>query len=473
MASRPLVCVDIETTGTNPLRDRVTEVAAIAIEDGAVVDEWCSLVNPETSVPAHIQAITGITNEMLEDAPTFPQIAGTLEALLAGRVFVAHNARFDYGFLRNELKRTGRRLKAPVLCTVKLSRRLYPEYRRHNLDSLIRRHGLAGEDRHRALGDARVLWRFLEHVRHTKAPELVESTIAELLARPALPAGLSQRDLDAIPDGPGVYLFYDERNTLLYVGKSVGLRGRVMAHFAGDHSLNKDMQLARQVRRVDWVETAGELGALLKEAQLIKDRQPVYNRALRRHNSLCSYQWDPAGPATAPRLVDTHALDTAELTHLFGLFRSRRTAVQAFRNLVDEHGLCHKLTGLEKTSRGPCFAHQLKRCRGACVGAEDPVRHRLRLLEALTPLKVQAWPFEGRIGVREHAPDGRRVDVHLLDHWCYLGTVTSDRQMDLFGFQERTAVFDADIYRILARFLHRRGGRLDVLGEAALRSTGL
>lgn len=473
MIQRPLACVDIETTGTNPLRDRVTEVAAVVIEEGTVVEEWSTLVNPGTSVPPYIQSITGITNEMLEDAPDFAAIVDTLDRLLAGRVFVAHNARFDYGFLKNEFRRTGRSLRRPVLCTVKLSRRLFPEYRRHNLDSLIARHGLGGEARHRALGDARVLWRFLDKLEELRDPPGVAAAVAELLARPALPAGLAWRDMEAIPDGPGVYLFYDERNTLLYVGKSVNLRSRVMSHFSGDHSLAKDMQLSRQVRRVDWVETAGELGALLKEAQLIKERQPVYNRALRRHAGLCSWWWDPDDAAdAAPRLVDTRSLPADTTHNLYGLFRSRRVAQATFRKLVDEHGLCHKVTGLEKTGRGPCFAHQLRRCRGACVGLETSLQHRLRMMTALAPLRVRTWPFAGRIGLRERAPEGGRVDVHLLDHWRYLGTVTDARQRELFDARGCDAPFDADIYGILWRFMERRHRRLDVLTTEELEARG-
>jgi DNA polymerase-3 subunit epsilon len=474
MLDRPLVCVDLETTGTNPVRDRVTEVAVITVQDGEVTQEWSTLLNPETWVPAQIQALTGITNEMLDDSPTFVEIADALFELLEGRLFVAHNARFDYGFLRNEFRRAGRQLQLPVLCTVKLSRRLFPEYRQHSLDSLIGRYGLDCEARHRALGDARALWRFVQKLDELKDPSIVRAAVAELLARPALPAGLSQRDLDEIPEAPGVYLFYDGQNSPLYVGKSINLRSRVLSHFAGDHRLNKDMRIAQQVRRVEWVQTAGELGALLKEAQLVKDLLPIYNRALRRHTSLWSLQWDPMDEAgSPPRLIDAHTLDTGDLENLYGLFRTRRKALDAFRELIDDHGLCHKLTGLEKTSRGPCFSHQLKRCRGACVGTESPLQHRIRLMQALAPWKIQAWPFDGRVGIRECSPDGKRIDVHLLDHWCYLGTVKSDAQMDLFGFHERTAMFDVDTYRILQRFFERKGSRLDMIGDEALRARGL
>ncbi|MGH8765786.1 MAG: 3'-5' exonuclease, partial [Burkholderiales bacterium] len=133
----PLAIVDVETTGAHPAWDRVTEIAVVEVAQGDVVSEWSTLVNPGTSIPPAIQALTGITNAMVEDAPAFEDIAAGIYERLDGRVFVAHNARFDYGFLRHEFERAGLRFQAKTLCTVKLSRRLYPQHARHNLDSLI------------------------------------------------------------------------------------------------------------------------------------------------------------------------------------------------------------------------------------------------------------------------------------------------------------------------------------------------
>src|SRR5258707_12487935 len=157
----PLAIVDLETTGAHPAWDRVTEIAVVEVQEGEVVSEWSTLVNPGTSIPPAIQALTGITNAMVADAPAFEDLAADLYERLDGRVLVAHNARFDYGFLRHAFGRAGKRFRARTLCTVKLSRRLYPAHARHNLDSLIERHGLHCDARHRALGDARAVWHFL------------------------------------------------------------------------------------------------------------------------------------------------------------------------------------------------------------------------------------------------------------------------------------------------------------------------
>lgn len=157
----PLAIVDLETTGGHPAHDRVTEIALIEVEGGEVTGEWSTLVNPGTAIPSGIQALTGITDAMVADAPRFGALAAQLHARLEGRVLVAHNARFDYGFLRHEFERAGLPFRADTLCTVKLSRRLYPGHARHNLDSVIRRHGIECRARHRAMGDADAVWQFL------------------------------------------------------------------------------------------------------------------------------------------------------------------------------------------------------------------------------------------------------------------------------------------------------------------------
>jgi DNA polymerase-3 subunit epsilon len=185
MFSPSIAFIDLETTGTTATGDRITEIGIVRVEDGELAEEWSTLVNPERSIPEEIQALTGITNAMVRGAPTFAQVAREVLERLEGHLFVAHNARFDYGFIKNEFRRLETTFTADVLCTVRLSRRLYPDAVGHGLDALIARHGLNTGDRsgtypepgygenqgpsrvgprtgrHSALGDARVLWQFV------------------------------------------------------------------------------------------------------------------------------------------------------------------------------------------------------------------------------------------------------------------------------------------------------------------------
>ena len=190
MLASSVAFVDLETTGTTASADRVTEVGVVRVDDGMCVSEWSTLVNPQCSIPAAIQALTGIDNAMVANAPTFAQIADGLAERLRGCLFVAHNARFDYGFLKHEFGRLGHAFTAKVLCTVKLSRRLFTDFARHNLDSLIERHRLPSLDRHRALGDARILWAFVQALYRERPADEIDARRFPTLHR--LAAGLAQ-----------------------------------------------------------------------------------------------------------------------------------------------------------------------------------------------------------------------------------------------------------------------------------------
>ncbi|MEW6689839.1 MAG: exonuclease domain-containing protein [Pseudomonadota bacterium] len=456
----PLAIVDVETTGAHPAWDRVTEVAVVEVEGGDVTAEWSTLVNPGTSIPPAIQALTGITNEMVAGAPAFEDLAPGLYERLEGRVLVAHNARFDYGFLRHEFERAGLRYQARTLCTVKLSRRLYPEHARHSLDSLIERHGLRCEARHRALGDAQAVWQFLRLAAEERGAGRVQDLARQLSKLPALPAHLERAAVDAIPEAPGVYLFYGERDAPLYVGKSVAMRSRVLQHFAADVDSPREREIARELRRIEWQRTCGELGALLREAELVKKLAPVFNRHLRRTGELSAFAFD----SKDLQLVNAEQINSETLPFLHGLFRSRRAALEALRGLANEHGLCLQALGFERGRRGACFRHQIGRCAGVCAGRESVHAHQARLAAALARLKTAAWPWRGPIGVLESDEERDATDLHVVHNWCWLGTANCEAEAAALLESPARARFDLDQYRILARHLGRGRARIVELG---------
>ncbi len=458
-----LVFVDLETTGTNPVVDRITEIGIVEVDAAGRATRWSSLVNPEVPIPSFIQGLTGISNAMVAGAPTFAELAPALHDRLQGALFVAHNARFDYGFLRNAFSEAGLPYKSDVLCTVKLSRALYPKERKHNLDTLIERHDLKADARHRALADADLLWQLWQKLTTTLPAETFDAALASLLQRPSLPSHLPTDALDQIPDAPGVYLFYGENDLPLYVGKSVRLRQRVLSHFNADHKLYKDMRLSQQLHRIEVRETAGEIGALLLEAQLVKDLQPVHNRLLRRQGDLCAWRLkeDDKG-RTQPVLTYASEQDFGRADRLYGLFSSKRKAETALREMAESHQLCLVQLGLEKQAgtNKPCFGWQLKRCKGVCVGKEAESFHRARLEAALSSLHVKTWPHAGAVGLVERFGDDR-TDIHVVNNWCYLGTARSEHELhSLLEHAPARPAFDLDTYKILSRAMLR--GELDV-----------
>jgi DNA polymerase III subunit epsilon len=446
----PLAIVDVETTGSDPASDRITEIAVLEVSGFALTAQWSTLVNPGGAIPGSIQALTGITQEMVESAPRFAEIAAELYERLAGRVFVAHNARFDYGFLRREFDRAGLKYLARTLCTVRLSRRLYPGEHGHDLDSLIERHGLECEARHRAAPDAAALWQFLCVAAADHGEDVLEVAARQVSRQPTLPPHLERGAVDAIPDAPGVYLFYDDGAAPLYIGKSRAMRSRVLQHFIAGSSWTP------RVRRIEWQRTAGELGALLREAALVKELDPVYNRQLRRPGQLCGFAFD----GRRLRLARGEEIDAETLPFVYGLWRSRAAAMAALRAAADEHQLCLQVLGFESGAlRSPCFRHQVGRCAGVCAGKENIHVHHARVATALAGLKSAAWPHRGPLGVVEHDRGRDATEVHVLDRWCYLGTASCDSEVAEL-LEERRRRFDYDHYRILARHLGKRGVRV-------------
>lgn len=474
MFAPAIAFVDLETTGTTSTGDRVTEIGIVRVHDGELIDEWSSLVNPERSIPEDIQALTGISNAMVRGAPTFAQLAREVRERLDGHLFVAHNARFDYGFMKNEFRRQEIAYTADVLCTVRLSRRLYPTAVGHGLDAVIARHGLheavAGDaqsrtGRHSALGDARALWLFVQCLYRDKELADIEAAVRRLLKIPSLPPQLAAEVLEGLPEGPGVYRFYGVNDLPIYIGKSVNLRERIRSHFSSDYRSANDLRLSGEIQRIEVEETAGEMGALLREARLVKELLPLHNHRLRRKLNACFVRLpDLRG---APEVVANKDLDWGEYfagrnnagaaDALHGPFAAKPNVRKLLEELAHEHGLCWRLLGWEKRG-GPCFARQVRRCRGACLGEESAQAHNVRLATALAPWRVADWPFEGRVVIRERHPDGHIEEAHVFDRWWHLGSARSEDELAAILEARSEIGFDPDVYKIVQAHLarHRR-----------------
>ena len=465
--------LDIETTGGNSARDRITEIGIRFWRAGEVVGEWQTLLNPETRISPFIENLTGISNAMVADAPVFEEVADELETQLKGKVFVAHNARFDYGFIKSEFRRLGRLFSAKVLCTVKLSRRLYPEFRRHNMDALIARHGLAQVQRHRAMGDVSAMLAFFEHARSEKSDEAFDSALRELLQRPSIPSHLPPDTLQDLPRGPGVYRFYGENDVLLYVGKSTNIAQRVASHFSGDHNSARGVRMSESLRRVEWTETAGELGALLLELKQIKTLKPLFNRRSRAAKNLVSIELykNEAGYLQA-RLV--REIEPYRLGDYFGLFRSKRDAERALGGIAAKNELCNRLLGLEPEHEGPCFQRSLGRCKGACEELENVERYNLRVQIAFHSLRLKTWPWKGPVGIVEQGARSGRTDILVVYNWMHVATLHDEEQLEDLSLRGQAVTFDLDSYKLLIGALmdRKQGGReryrvieLPALGE--------
>lgn len=447
-----LIFIDLETTGPNPAVDRITEIGIVEVSAQGV-RSWSTLVNPQTPIPPFISRLTGISDDMVRDAPTFGALEQEVRHRLQDGLFIAHNARFDYGFLRNAFKRIGTNLHCEVLCTVKLSRKLFPNEIRHSLDALIERYGLRTDARHRALADADLLWQFWRKLEQAVPSEQLHAAAVQLLQRPNLPEHLDQDLLDDLPDTPGVYIFYGEHDVPLHVGRAAQLRQRVLSHFQTDRPSYKDQLLARQLRRIDWQETVGEIGAQLLETRLMKTLHPVHDDAGRHKQGLCAWQLRTTQTGELrPVLTYASEQDFGRAERLYGLFTTREKAQMALRALAGKHALCTSLLGLENTPTGsPCPMHASDTC--TCMDLEASVEHALRLEQALSALKLLAWPYPGPVALVESAADGSQ-EIHLVDNWCCLGSTRNEQDLwPLLDQAPAAPAFDLDTYRIVSRAL--------------------
>ncbi len=256
-------------------------------------------------------------------------------------------------------------------------------------------------------------------------------------------------DLDslaALPRTSGVYIFKGEGKLPIYIGKSVDIRARVMSHLRAPD----EVSMIAQTRRIDFIETAGEIGALLLESRMIKTLNPLFNQRLRRIRTLCSIHLHPTNNGVVPEIVDSRSVNLGSTPSLYGLFSSSHAARAKLKALAQQHMLCMSILGLEKSAKRGCFGLQIKTCLGVCVGKEDRPTHDARLFTALVDSQVELWPFSGPIDLIEEAADGW-VQCHRVNNWCYLGTqcTKSGGAGKLSELKQHD--FDLDSYKILVK----------------------
>jgi DNA polymerase-3 subunit epsilon len=359
--------IDIETTGGSAHLEKITEIAIYQHDGNEITDEYVSLVNPERNIPYFITNLTGITNEMVEDAPRFYEIAKKIIELTEGRIFVAHNARFDYSFVRQEYKSLGFNYKRSILDTVALSRKLLPGHKSYSLGNICDDLSISINGRHRAAGDALATVHLFEilmakdiDMNGGRSCLLKNTRISKLNPR------LDTAKIEMIPDEPGIYYFYNEKGDLIYIGKSRNLQQRINTHLS-NNSTNRAMEMRDLIADISWERTGSELIALLKESSEIKRNKPVYNRAQRS----TGFQWGIF------RFIDSNGY----LNYRYGqinddempvsVFTSKEKTKSKLGSLVDTYNLCQKLSGLYDTE-GACFHYQVGICKGACIGKESP-----------------------------------------------------------------------------------------------------
>jgi DNA polymerase III subunit epsilon len=450
MFDYPVVFVDIETTGGSYKNSRVLEVAAIRYENGEVTKEFTTLVNPDVYIPASITTLTGIRSSDIVDSPRFEDIADELFEVLDGAIFIAHNVRFDYSFLKNEFALAGIAYSPKLLCTVRLSRALYAEHKGHSLAALIERHAIPVLARHRALDDAQAILYFSQLAYDEHGPVAFQEALGRQLKTQYLPPNLNIEELNEVENVAGVYVFEDEVHRPLYVGKSISLKKRILSHFQDQSS--KELKIAQAVHHVRTIVTGSELAALILESKMVKELSPLYNRQLRRVSQYAMFIKDEQCGYNTIRIQSGNVDNATELRRVYGLYETRTKAKRQLELLTRTFMLCPKLMGIEKGT-GACFSYSLGKCKGACIGEGSAELYNRRFEIAMEQNRIALWPYETSVAVPlDEESNGVVINNWMVQGYYYGGELDTLESVD--------ANFDVDEYKIIRRFIRENQARL-------------
>ena len=379
--------VDIETTGGFAGGNRMTEIAIVVHDGTNVVEEYSTLLNPQQVIPRYISGLTGITDQMVATAPAFSEVAEEVYGLLNGRIFIAHNVQFDYSFVKKALEDEGLSLSTKRLCTVRLSRKAFPGLRSYSLGNLCESLRIPITNRHRAMGDARATAVLFDRIIQ-QHEDIVQQMLKRNSKEDILPPNLPKEEFDKLPEACGVYYFFDKNGKVIYVGKAVNIRKRILGHFGGTAKGRRNQYIRNEIHRVEYTPTGNELIALVLEAQEIKRLWPKYNEAIKRPDIRWAiYQYEDQDGYFRIQIGKRNKALTPLAT-----FQSHADAWQTLISKVKEFDLCPKLSGVQK-SNGPCYDRRIGECLGACEHAESPEIYNKRALEMIGSFSVQEDSF--------------------------------------------------------------------------------
>jgi DNA polymerase-3 subunit epsilon len=387
--------VDIETTGGHASANGITEIA-ICIHDGKkVVKRFQTLVNPQREIPIYISALTGITNEMVQSAPPFEDVAADIYHLIHGKIFVAHNVNFDYSFVRYHLAAAGYDLQLNKLCTVRLGRKILPGLPSYSLGRLCRHLGIGNEARHRAAGDAEATAELFTLLINSDTEGHIKQALKQNSKEQVLPANLPKKDVEQLPYSPGVYYFHDQKGKVIYVGKAKNIKKRVSSHFTGNNPGLQRQEFLRNIHQVSYQVCGTELIAFVLEAIEIKRLWPKYNRSLKRfENAYCLYAFEDQRGYT--RLAVDKRRKFSDVIYTCN---SLLDGYNLLNKLIEAFGLCPKLCFIQ-TNTAACTGAASSQC--ACEGVESVEDYNKKVNNAIDQLKLALPTYairdEGRTG---------------------------------------------------------------------------
>ena len=398
--------VDIETNGGI----KITEISIFIFDGEKVIDEYTTLVNPESYIPPFITNLTGINSAMVSNAPKFYEIAKKVAEITKDTIFVAHSVNFDYNIIQKEFKELGFDFKRKKLCTVRLTRKLIPGLKSYSLGAICASENITIVDRHRARGDAEATTILFEKLLNLDTTNVFETFLNPKSRQATLPPLLSKEVFDSLSKREGVYYFYDENKKVIYVGKANNIKQRVQSHFYD--KAKKEVAMCLNISDIKYKETGSELVALLLESSEIKRLYPKYNRAQRRTNEsigLFSYE-DRSG------IIHLASNKLKLVPNPIIRFYNTTQCRVFLESLCEEFELCPKYCHLQ-TNVSSCFHYQIKQCRGVCRNEEDIESYNKRVLDAIASAKYDSESFI----IKEKGRTKKEIAFVLVANSTYKG----------------------------------------------------
>lgn len=443
--------IDIETTGGSASRSRITEVAIYIHDGNKVIDEYQTLINPCTEIPWNIIRLTGITNEMVADAPLFKDVADQINSITKDCVFVAHNVNFDYGFIRAEFDRIGISYRRKKLCTVRLSRRILPGKFSYSLGKLCQSEGIPLHDRHRAAGDAKATSILFSKLLKLDQQGFIEKSLNPQSLEALLPPNLPKSDFLGLPSAQGLYYFTDQKKRIVYIGKAKNIRSRVHSHFSGNSNTRSKYYFVKNVFGIDFKLIPSNLLLDLVEASEIKKHWPRYNKAMKRvtlNHGLFQYEDRNGYLRFSMGRCGKHDKPIKS-------FKSLVLLKDFLKELVADFNLCPRLAGLQPISSGKCNYIEDYECQGACEQKENHTTYNLKHIQAI---EERVKP-ESSFIITEPNKDNTQAIV-LIEKGRYKGygivPMDSDlKQLDRLKSQINAAYDDQDMSILVHSYLSK------------------
>jgi DNA polymerase-3 subunit epsilon len=441
--------VDIETTGGHASGNRIIEIAIYKFDGENIIDHFHSLINPQVRIPGFITSLTGITEEMIYSAPSFHEIADEILKFTEGTIFVAHNVNFDFTFLKKEFDLIDQKFDRPKLCTIRASRKIFPKFPSYSLGNLCGSLGISIKERHRASGDAEATVQLLKLLLENDHEQFIQKSLKKNSRETLLPAHLPREQFDALPEEAGVYYFHNQKGKVIYVGKAINIKKRVISHFSGKQKSKQSQNFMREIHGVSFELCGNELIALLLESYEIKKYWPAYNRSQKKtHQNFGLYQYEDMEGYLR---ISVGNVQKHQQPLLY--FRYISDAREFLIEKTQEFNLCPKLCGLQKAP-GYCLDYHMGICKGACIKKELPDEYNKKVLSTIASFEDSGKSYV----IKGEGRKKGEYSVVLVEKGKYLGFGFIPKEYSIYGIEELKEFVNGhwdnqDIQKILESYL--------------------